>query len=250
MNETRNSNSSINRNASTADPITPNKLNRDRKQSTNSSRRRVHGRNRHDHRQMIDLAESFDGNVKNSFTKYGSNSNGNVNGHKHYSSHSSKSSQHRNKSPQVFWERPHFPHWDPVPNHPTKSHHIVKNSCEMTSLPDNYHNFDETGVSHRNCSNDRSRYDSDGNLSHQRRTKGTKQCPNSQMHLNDMCYTRFYMKPNPIKTCCSCGCQAMTSLLASSPWTSNNVQVRSKFVFVCSFYYSFFSHYLFRFALI
>lgn len=162
--------------------------------------------------------------------------------HKHQHNHGggSVSTHHRVQSPQVFWERPHFPHWEPIPNH-CKNYHSSSNR-DIVSAPDDRGRRDNGRMryDYNQMHHDYYRYDSDDVTNLNRKSGNSCSNPSiradyiprpNHLYNEDVCCTRYYKKPKPIKNCCPCGCKALPppSLVTSSPWTPKCTQVRILF---------------------
>lgn len=118
---------------------------------------------------------------------------------------------HRSKVPQIFWERPYFPHWDPNLSHCANHHAGSREDVRM---------LEYSGGNHHRRHHDYYRCDSDGMLNmvvkKQRSpvinvngsgTSGTGIGGPRNGHMpgeDSNCCNRYYSKPMPYKSCCPC----------------------------------------------
>lgn len=167
--------------------------------------------------------------------------------HQHVGGNGNVASQHhRSNQPQVFWERPFFPHWEPIPSH-CKNYHSISNR-DIVSAPDDRIRREDARMRRdfTRMHHDYYRYDSDSvtNLNRQNSNSCSNPSlrgdyiprPPSHAYNDDVCCTRYYKKPKPVKNYCPCGCKAPPTL-PTPAWTPNCTQVR--FVLDYIFYISF-----------
>lgn len=149
-----------------------------------------------------------------------------------YSHHTHQ--HHRSKAPQIFWERPYFPHWDPNLSHCSNYHARSREDVRM---------LEYNGNNHHRRHHDYYRCDSDGMLNmavkKQRSPVINGNGNNGPANVNprighmlnddNNCCSRYYSKPMSYKSCCPC--ENMSS--SSPPHWNKRSQVRN--AFSCSF---------------
>lgn len=123
---------------------------------------------------------------------------------------------HRSKAPQIFWERPYFPHWDPNLSHCANYHPTSRDDIRMHEYNGNNH--------HHRRHHDYYRCDSDGMLNmavkkqrspviNANGSTGTGNVSTRNGHMitgsggggdDNNCCNHYYSKPMPYKACCPC----------------------------------------------
>lgn len=135
---------------------------------------------------------------------------------------------HRSKAPQIFWERPYFPHWDPNLSHCSNYHAGSREDVRL---------LEYNGNSAHRRHHDYYRCDSDGMLNMAVKKQrspvinangstgsGGVHPRNGHLHADDNnCCSRYYPKPVSFKSCCPC------EYSSPPPQWSKRSQVRHAF---------------------
>lgn len=130
-------------------------------------------------------------------------------GHSHFNHHRPK------YAPQIFWERPYFPSWDP-------NVHYVNYHTQDDNYYDEYYNRPPV---HNDCC----RYDSDGNLNANKSKLMSPPPATPPNYTGPYCSQRFYSKPTPMHPCYSCERSSSSLALSNASAAAAAAAAATKF---------------------